>query len=404
MKRRTGEIPAGERITGEGVIGEGRFGGRLIARRTTCEKRTGKAPAAGLRTARMCAGLIALPLLVCLGIMLAAGNSRAQTAGAASLTITPGARADGMGRAFVALPTDASANFWNPAALAYEKGRVFGLMHAQLVPDLADDVYYENLGYAMHLPGWGGVGASLVYLSYGKSMAMDENGIEGGLFTSYEISPQVHIGTEVLKGLGAGLTLKYVYVNLAPAWATTEKTAGAGDTFAADFGLLLRVHDMFPSLLPVPVSFGVNVQNLGPNIAYIDQAQSDPIGRNLKIGIGAQVLNLPKVTGIVAYDFNQSLVGTMFRFADPIKTFGPWFVFYNVDKPVHNVGAELTYGDFVSLRGGYIYDKQGDVMDPTFGIGFLVKLGVNNLGVDYASVPQARVLDRVNKFSLTFRF
>jgi len=26
-------------------------------------------------------------------------------------------------------------------------------MHAQLVPDLADDVYYENLGYAMHLPG-----------------------------------------------------------------------------------------------------------------------------------------------------------------------------------------------------------------------------------------------------------
>jgi hypothetical protein len=409
MKRCTGERSAGQRIAGDGVTGERRSGGQCIARRTPVrraagERRPGTALAAGPRIAGRWAGLIALPLLVLLGIVLAAGNSQAQTAGAASLTITPGARADGMGRAFVALPTDATANFWNPAALAYQKGRVFGLMHARLVPDLADDVYYENLGYAMHLPGWGGVGASVVYLSYGKSMAMDENGIEGGLFTSYEISPQVHIGTEVLKGLGAGLTLKYVYVNLAPAWATTEKTAGAGDTFAADFGLLLRVQDMFPSLLPVPVSLGVNVQNLGPNIAYIDQAQSDPIGRNLKIGIGAQVLNLPKVTGILAYDFNQSLVGTMFRFAKPIETFGPWFVFYNVDKPVHNVGAELTYGDFVSLRGGYIYDKQGDVMDPTFGIGFVIPLGVNNLGVDYASVPQARVLDRVDKFSLTFRF
>ena len=115
-------------------------------------------------TGERLAGVGALIFLVLLGLALPAGITLAQTSGAASLTITPGARADGMGRAFVALPTDASANFWNPAALAYEKGRVFGLMHAQLVPDLADDVYYENLGYAMHLPGWGGIGASLVYL------------------------------------------------------------------------------------------------------------------------------------------------------------------------------------------------------------------------------------------------
>jgi hypothetical protein len=351
----------------------------------------------------MCVGLFALPLLVLLGLMLAAGNSLAQTAGAASLTITPGARADGMGRAFVALPTDATANFWNPAALAYEKGRVFGLMHAQLVPDLADDVYYENLCYAMHLPGWGGVGASLVYLSYGKSMATDETGFEKGEFTSNEVSPQVHIGTEVMRGLAVGLSLKYVYVNLAPGWATPDGVAGNGDTFGADIGILARLQDMVPSL-PLPVTLGVNVQNIGPNIAYIDQAQSDPIGRNLKIGLAAQVLNLPKVTGILAYDFNQSLVGTMFRFADEFNTLGPWFVFYNIDKPIHNVGAEITYGEFVSLRGGYIHDKQGDIMDPTFGIGFVIPLGVNNLAFDYASVPQARVLDRVNKFSLTFRF
>jgi hypothetical protein len=289
-----------------------------------------------------------------------------------------------MGRAFVALPTDATANFWNPAALGYEKGRVFGLMHTRLVPDLADDVYYENLGYAMHLPGWGGVGASLVYLGYGKSMATRDDGFELGDFTSYEISPQVHIGTEVLKGLSAGLTLKYVYVNLAPGWATPDGVAGAGDTFGADIGLLVRVRDMAPSF-PLPVNLGLNVQNLGPNIAYIDQDQSDPIGRNLKIGFGAQVLSLPKVTGLFAYDFNKSLI-------------------YASDKPIHNAGAEVTYGDFVSLRGGYIYDKQGDIMDPTFGVGFVVNLGVNNLGFDYASVPQARVLDRVDKFSITFRF
>jgi hypothetical protein len=323
-------------------------------------------------------------LFVILGLALLAGPARAQTSGAASLTITPGARADGMGRAFVALPTDATANWWNPAALAYQKNRVFNLMHTRLVPDLADDVYYEHLGYAMHLPGWGGIGASLVYLGYGTSMATREDGLELGNFTSYEISPQVHIGTEVMRGFAAGLTLKYVYVNLAPSWATPDGQAGTGDTFAADVAMLVRLREMVPSL-PVPVSLGVNVQNLGPNIAYIDQDQSDPIGRNLKIGIGVQALNLPKLSGIIAYDFNKSLV-------------------YKTDKPIHDVGAELTYADFVSLRGGYIQDKQGDIRDPTFGVGFLINLGSNTFGFDYASVPQARVLDRVNKFSITFRF
>ncbi len=323
-------------------------------------------------------------LLVLFALALPAGTALAQsTAGAPSLSITPGARADGMGRAFVALPTDASANYWNPAALAYEKGRVFGLMHAQLVPDLADDVYYENLGYAMHLPGWGGIGASMVYLGYGKSMATDENGTELGLFTSYEISPQVHIGTEVMRGLAAGLSLKYVYVSLAPSWATPDKIAGTGDTFGADLGLLLHLRDMVPSF-PMPIHLGVNVQNLGPNIAYIDQDQSDPIGRNLKVGLAVQVLTLPKLTGLVAYDFNQSLV-------------------YSVDK-IHNAGAEVTYGDFVSLRAGYIYDDPGYIKDPTFGVGFNFGLGSNNLAFDYASAPQAKVLDRVNKFSIAFRF
>jgi hypothetical protein len=336
-------------------------------------------------TGEKLAGVGVLIFLILLGLVWPADIALAQsTAGAASLGITPGARAEAMGRASVAWPIDASANWWNPAALAYEKGRVFGLMHAQLVPGLADDVYYENLGYAMHLPGWGGVGASLVYLGYGKSMATDDGGFEKGEFTSYEISPQVHIGTEVMRGLAAGLSLKYVYVNLAPGWATQDGVAGAGDTFGADIGVLARLQEIMPSM-PLRVNLGANVQNLGPNIAYIDQDQSDPIGRNLKIGIAAQVLNLPMLTGLVEYDFNQSLVDLS-------------------EPPINNAGAEVTYGEFVSLRAGYVQDVRGEIMDPTFGVGFVVKLGVNNLGFDYASAPQARTLDRVNKFSITFRF
>ncbi len=329
---------------------------------------------------RLLGALITLTLIAA----VSAAPAIAATAAAASLQITPGARADGMGRAFVALPDDATATWWNPAAMAYEKGMVVSLMHAQLVPGLADDVYYEHLGFSMHLPGWGGIGASLIYLGYGKSMATDEGGFELGEFTSYEISPQVSIGTEMLPGIAAGLTLKYVYVNLAPDWATPDGVAGTGDTFAADLAGLVRVQELLP-VVPIPVNVGINIQNLGPDISYIDVDQADPIGRNLKIGFGAAPLNTPTIRGIVSYDFNKSLI-------------------YSDETPIHNLGGEIVYGEFAFGRMGYIHDKQGDIRDPTFGVGFKLELGANNLTFDYASVPQARALDRVNKFSIALRF
>jgi hypothetical protein len=319
-----------------------------------------------------------------LGLCLTVPASGQSTGGAACLQITPGARADAMGRAMVTLPNDATAVWWNPAALALRRDRIVSLMHTQLVPDLADDVYYENLAYAMHLPGWGGVGASLIYLTYGKSTAVDVNGDTKGDFTSWEISPQVSLGTELTPGIAAGVTLKYVYIMLAPDWATEGLGKGSGDSFGADIGLLLRSKELVPAF-PVPLSIGVNVQNLGPNISFISQDQADPMPRNLKLGIGAQLLTTADLKGVIAYDFNKSLV-------------------YSDEKPVHNMGAELTFRDFVAGRIGYIYDKQGDIIDPTFGAGFLIDLKGSAVAFDYASVPQAQVLSRVNKFSVSFKF
>jgi len=304
------------------------------------------------------------------------------TSGAQSLNITPGGRADAMGRASVAMPQDATANWWNPAALAWRSDRVVSLMHARLVPDLANDVYYEFLGYSMHLAGWGGIGASIVYLGYGESVATDSEGNDLGTFSSYEVSPQLSIGTEIYPGVAAGLTLKYVYVDLAPAWATSNDEAGTGDTFGADLAMLWRVKEI-PGT-GMPINIGLNVQNLGPDIAYVDQDQSDPIGRNLKIGFASRVYggNGSPFVAILAYDFNQSLVPD------------------NNETSIHNVGGEIGYDNTFAVRAGYIRDPDGDIEAPTFGAGF--KIG--RFATDYASVPQASLLDRVNKFSISYNF
>lgn len=314
----------------------------------------------------------------CLALLLVAGLSTGAlaqgTSGAQSLNITPGARADGMGRANVALSNDATSNWWNPAALAQVNQKVFSLMHTQLVPDLADDVYYEFLGYNQHVEGWGGVGASLIFLTYGKSIATDEQGNERGTFSSYELSPSLSLGTEIAKGLSAGVTLKYVYVNLAPKEFTLDGQAGTGDTFAADLGALYDI----PSLA---TRIGVNVQNLGPKISFIDEDQSDPIGRNLKVGVGIKPVDTGTFRLLVEGDVNKSLI-------------------YSDEKAILNGGLELSYSTYAALRGGYIYDKDGDIRDPSFGFG----VQVGTLAFDYASVPQARGLDRVSKFSLNYRF
>lgn len=320
-------------------------------------------------------------LVICLITITSTAAISQGTTGAASLNITPGARADGMGRANVALSNDATANWWNPAALAAVDQRIFSLMHTQLVPDLADDVYYEYLGYAQHVEGWGGVGAGLIFLTYGKSVATDIDGQEKGTFSSYEFSPSVSIGTEVAKGLSAGITLKYVYVFLAPKEFTLEGLAGTGDTFAADIGAIYKLN----ALPDYPFVFAVNVVNLGPNISFIDEDQSDPIGRTLKIGVASMVRSIDPLTMAFEFDMNKSLV-------------------YSDEKAIYHMGLETLFqssGDFAAaLRAGYVHDKDGDIMDPTFGFG----LGLGGLAFDYASVPQAETLARVNKFSLTYRF
>jgi len=315
-----------------------------------------------------------------LGLLLIAGlagSARAQSeAGAQSLLIAPGARSDGMGRAFTAIANDANAVWWNPGGMAFARGHDASFMYTQLVPDLADDVNYSYLAYVQHVEGWGGIGGSVGYLSYGKSLATDEFGNDIGEFTSYEIAPTIAYGTEIVSNFGVGVSLKLVRVDLAPAFVSLDGRAGRGTTFAADIGGLVKAPG-------IKSSFGAVIQNLGPNIAYIDEDQSDPLGRNLKVGVGYSPFENEVHRVLVAADAN--------RFLLPGRTLA-------VD--VWSVGAEYEFNRLLALRMGYISDPRGTIEDMTFGLG----LGYRGFRFDYASVPQSEFLERVNRFSASYHF
>jgi hypothetical protein len=316
-------------------------------------------------------------------IALFAGVAGGQVSigGAQSLYIQPGARPAGMGDCYVALAEDASAVSWNPGGLGFIEGQYnVTLMHTQLVPDW-DDVYYEYAAYAQRIEGLGTIGASIVYLTYGTQIATDPDSPDPvGEFNSYEVIPSIAYGTTLGENLAVGLNLKFVYVDLAPAQYTQDQQKGAGSTFAADIGILYRMMDG-------ALNLGGTIQHVGPKIAYIDEEQSDPLPRNLKVGAAYRLLEDEMNHLVVCAEYNKSMV-IVEDIGDP--TIGV----------ILNVGAEYRYYDLFALRGGYVYDEDGQVKDFAFGMG----LKYRNWAFDVANVPQAEGLKRPFRFSLTATF
>ena len=301
--------------------------------------------------------------------------------GAQSLYIHPGGRPAGMGDAFVSIADDATACWWNPAGLAFlEQQHNVSLMHSRLVPDW-DDVYYEYAAYAQRIEGLGTIGGSLIYLTYGEQQATtSEDSTPFATFHSYEVIPSIAYGALLADNLGIGINLKFAYVDLAPEEVTPEKQEGSGTTFAADLGALWKLMDGRWNV-------GGVIQHVGPKIAYIDEEQKDPLPRNLKVGTSYRLLSDEMNELTVSADYNKSLVIVE---DIPHPTIGV----------VLNFGAEYRYYDLFALRGGYVFDEDGEIKDFSFGMG----LTYRDFAFDIANVPQAEGLKRPFRFSLTASF
>lgn len=310
-----------------------------------------------------------------IGLAVLAGLSVASVAWAQgtgrSLDIQPGARQNGMGAAGVALVDDPTAvTYWNPAGLGFTRQGALENTYAQLVPGLADDVNYNYITFVRPMEGWGAFAAGITFLSYGQSDETDASGTVLGRFGSNEFSPSLSYGTQILPDLAVGATLKFIRIQLAP-----KANSGVGSTFGLDLGGLYRI----PA---AKVNLGVNVQNLGPSVTFINEDKSDPLSRNVKVGFSWDAYSQDEFSTLLAFDFNQSLVTNDFR--------------------TYHGGLEVRYGDQLAGRIGYYSDPLGEIQDLTYGVG----VGWKKLTFDFASIPQAKDsgLPNVSKLSLGYRF
>jgi hypothetical protein len=322
--------------------------------------------------------------LVVLVLTVTAGALHAQgEAGAQCLIIPPSARANALGQCYVAIADDATGSWWNPGGLAFVNVAV-DLMHSQLVPELASDVNYEYLGGVAKIGGLGTVGGSLIFLTYGKWEGTDQNNASTGTFSSWEIAPTLSGAVKVFDNLGVGMNLKFIYIDLAPASATVEKQAGRGHSIALDLGGLWKVPDFKVFGYKVSrLNLGLCVSNIGPAISFVNVDQAASLPRNLRAGLAYTPYSDEVGRVTVAAEFDRPLV----EFTGSHNTY--------------HVGAEFAYIDLIMLRVGYLHDRDGNIMDPTYGLGF----SFNKIfRLDWASVPQAKELGRVNRWSLGITF
>jgi hypothetical protein len=255
--------------------------------------------------------------------------------------------------------------------------------HANWLPDLAPDLYYEFLGYVHPVGSMGTLGANFTFLSYGQIVTTGETSSEAtGTISPFDAAFTLSYGTRASKSLSVGLSAKVIYSRLSVVGAGAEVGRGQGTSFAAEGGILYS--------LGKRLRLGAVMTNLGPNMSYIDAAQSDALPRNLAVGFAYRLVDSPYNRLTLVGEINKLMTSLGDGFSQEMR------------EAIENVGMEYWYGSLLALRAGYIYDQEGQVKTPTLGVGLQYK---GKYRLDFAYIPSSQNTPLANtlRTSLTVR-
>ncbi len=188
-----------------------------------------------------------------------------------------GARATGLGGAYVAVADDATAPYWNPAGLGQMELYLYELGAQYAV--LPDSMYSGYLAYAFQVPEVGAFSLAWNNFTLGNITSRDEAGNSTGELTAGENVFYFSYGRKMYDWVN-GL---YLGVNLKILQQTMGGSSGTG--LGADLGLIWQ------PILWLDHTFGVNVQNLYQHVYWQRESRGVDISPvNLKAGVALRFL------------------------------------------------------------------------------------------------------------------
>ncbi len=273
--------------------------------------------------------------------------------------VGPGARAFGLGRAFVALADDPTAVFWNPAGLEFVPKMTFSLYHMPLIAGAT----YDFAGFVYPTLQFGTVGLGYARVGVGGIPVTDAFNIvhtDNATFEDSEI--YISYARRLFWGITPGLTFKVQR----QAFSFNNQVTSA---FGLDVGLMY--HPPFESPVFQGLTLGIHVQNalkpqlkLGPNDDPQYRLISVGFKKSLQVGISGRV-------NVVLNYVQGELEGGSIR-----------------------AGAEYLFRDMGTIRLGF------DENTPAFGGGVRYKF----VQIDYSfgNLSFQGDFPATHRFSVTF--
>ncbi|MFI5346054.1 MAG: PorV/PorQ family protein [Elusimicrobiota bacterium] len=278
------------------------------------------------------------------------------------------ARSMAMGSAVVAVHENSASLFWNPAGLSQMQCSEVGFHHNSGLGDITQEMAVVGIplgGVAPDAPGgkYGGLAASVGYVSYGSFSGRDTFGNPTGNYNSHNLSGSVGWGREIIPGLSGGLALK-----------ANQSTFGhqSYDSYTADFGF------MYTPISALDLGLVYSNLNLGNKIGG-----NDPTA-GWRLGAGWHV-------------DRHWLLAASSELQDNAMTrlqFGTEYL----------IGNTTRDSSVLALRAGYVLNypdpQLAGLTGLTLGLGYTITHAIT---VDYAFIP-AGDLGSSHRVSLTFRF
>ncbi|HCZ34914.1 MAG TPA: hypothetical protein DHV26_03205 [Cytophagales bacterium] len=296
------------------------------------------------------------------------------------LTITPDARAAGMGDAGVATSADVNSAYWNAGKLAFiDNGLGYGVSgsYTPWLGKIINDMYVFYLSGFYKIGREQTVAASMKYFDLGDIQFRGDAGQDLGRFNPREFAFDVTYSRLLTEELALGGALRYIHSNLTGAFTSGSIDARPGNSVAVDLG----VYYTKPlTSRNATLSLGAAITNLGAKISYSDANNRDFIPTNLRMG-GAYTMELdPKNKLTFALDFNKLLVPSPPRNSTTPLLSGIFGSFTDarggfkeeIREFMTSTGVEYWYNEILAGRLGYFHEAtdKGNRKYLTAGVGF----------------------------------
>ena len=351
------------------------------------------------------------------------------------LLLAPDSRAGGIGESGSGLADNSAAIFWNPAGIAFLSGSEVSITHSNWLPQFNLDLFYDYLAYRQYIDDIGGsILASITYMDYGEFVRTSSQSPDPiGTFRSFDAALTVGYATKLSNDWGFGFNFRVIHSRLSDKPTENEQGSGVATTVSADIAAMWR-----PEVLNIPligdmgnrISIGANLSNLGPKITYIDQAQSDPIPTNFRLGFAVRIFEDDFNSLTYTLDFSKLLVDRGLASTDQglfgddstvvgehkerkefyeaiFTAWGDQSFSEELRDIVTSMGLEYWYGepsDFMfAIRAGFFYE------DPSYGNRKFITLGAgiryDMYGFDFGYISTDMFKDGENHpLSGTLRF